>query len=167
MLSYCDIIEDKIVEAMKQWWKEVTLDIAPKAHDGMTEETQLDMMRKQLKNHFEQQNQICNLLERGVYSEKMFLKRNAVLQKDIKELQSSIEELEEICHNKDEYERAREIFLPTTAHILDYYNRMTAEEKNRLWKQLMEKITYYRNPEKPDSIEIHLYPRLGRLISIS
>lgn len=167
MISYCDIVESKIVEAMKLWWKEVTLDIAPKAKDSMTEEAQLDMMRKQLKNHFEQQNQICGLLERGIYTEEMFLKRNALLQGEIKELQSGIEELEEICHNKSEYRQAQEIFLPTTAHILDYYDRMTPEEKNRLWKLLMEKITYYRNPEKPDSIEIHLYPRLGRLISIS
>ena len=167
MISYCDIVESKIVEAMKLWWKEVTLDIAPKAKDSMTEETQLDMMRKQLKNHFEQQNQICGLLERGIYTEEMFLKRNALLQGEIKELQSGIEELEEICHNKSEYRQAQEIFLPTTEHILDYYDRMTPEEKNRLWKLLMEKITYYRNPEKPDSIEIHLYPRLGRLISIS
>ena len=90
-----------------------------------------------------------------------------VLEGEIKELQSGIEELEEICHNKSEYRQAQEIFLPTTAHVLDYYDRMTPEEKNRLWKLLMEKITYYRNPEKPDSIEIHLYPRLGRLISIS
>ena len=167
MLSYCDIVEDKIVEAMREWWKDVTLKVVPGEKKGATEETQLDMMRKQLKSHFEQQNQICNLLERGVYSEVMFLKRNAVLQKAIKELQSSIEELEEICHNKSEYEQAREIFLPTTAHILDYYDRMTAEEKNRLWKLLMEKITYYRSPEKPDSIEIHLYPRLGRFVNLS
>ena len=167
MISYCDIVESKIVEAMKLWWKEVTLDITPKANDSMTEEAQLDMMRKQLKNHFEQQNQICGLLERGIYTEEMFLKRNALLQGEIKELQSGIEELEEICHNKSEYRQAQEIFLPTTAHILDYYDRMTPEEKNRLWKLLMEKITYYRDPEKPDSIEIHLYPRLGRLISIS
>ena len=167
MISYCDIIEDKIVEAMREWWKDVTLKVAPGEKKEAMEETQLDMMRKQLKSHYEQQNQICNLLERGVYSEEMFLKRNAVLQKDIKELQSSIEELEEICHNKSEYERAREIFLPTTAHILDYYDRMTAEEKNRLWKLLMEKITYYRSPERPDSIEIHLYPRLGRFVNIS
>ena len=167
MLSYCDIVEDKIVEAMREWWKDVTLKVVPVEKKGATEETQLDMMRKQLKSHFEQQNQICNLLERGVYSEEMFLKRNVVLQKAIKELQSSIEELEEICHNKSEYEQAREIFLPTTAHILDYYDRMTAEEKNRLWKLLMEKITYYRSPEKPDSIEIHLYPRLGRFVNLS
>ena len=167
MLSYCDIIEDKIVEAMKEWWRDITLTVAPSEKKENLEETQLDMMRKQLRSHIEQQNQICNLLERGVYSEEMFVKRNAVLQKDIKELQSSIEELEEICHNKDEYEQAREIFLPTTAHILDYYDRMTAEEKNRLWKLLMEKITYYRSPEKPDSIEIHLYPRLGRFVSLS
>lgn len=108
-----------------------------------------------------------NGVEHLCIDEEMFLKRNALLQGEIKELQSGIEELEEICHNKSEYRQAQEIFLPTTAHILDYYDRMTPEEKNRLWKLLMEKITYYRNPEKPDSIEIHLYPRLGRLISIS
>lgn len=82
-------------------------------------------------------------------------------------MQSSIEELEDICHNKDEYKQAQEIFLPTTVHIFDYYDRMTAEEKNPLWKLLMEKITYYRNPEKTESIEIHPYPRLGRFVSIS
>ena len=97
----------------------------------------------------------------------MFLRRNALLQGEIKELQSGIEELEKICHNKDEYRQAQEIFLPTTARVLGCYDRMTPEEKNRLWKLLMEKITYYRDPEKPDRIEIHLYPRLERLISIS
>ena len=82
-------------------------------------------------------------------------------------MHSGIEDLEKICHNKDEYRQAQEIFLSTTAHILDYYGRMTAEEKNRLWKLLMEKVTYYRSPEKPDSIEIHRYPRLGRFVSIT
>ena len=82
-------------------------------------------------------------------------------------MQSGIEELEKICHNKDEYRQAQEIFLPTAANVLGCYDRMTPEEKNRLWKLLIEKITYYRNPEKPDRIEIHLYPRLGRLISTS
>lgn len=97
----------------------------------------------------------------------MSRRRNALLQGEIKELRSGIEELKKIWHNKDEYRQAQEIFLPTTAHVLDCYDRMTLEEKNRLWKLLMEKITYYRDLEKPDRIEIHLYPRLGRLISIS
>ena len=59
----------------------------------------------------------------------MFLRRNALLQGEIKELQSGIEELEKICHNKDEYRQAQEIFLPTTAHILDYYDRMPQKER--------------------------------------
>ena len=74
----------------------------------------------------------------GVCSEEIFLKRNTVLQKDIKELQSGIEESEEICHHKNEYEQMREIFLPTTAHIPDYYDWMIAEERiecgNCWWK---------------------------------
>ena len=91
----------------------------------------------------------------GPIQKEMFLKRNAILQGEIKELRSGIEEWEEICHNKDKYRQAREIFLPATTHILDYYDRMTPEEKNRLWKLLMEKTTYHQNPEKPDRIEIH------------
>ena len=31
MIFYCDIVKTQIVGAMKQWWKEVILDIAPKS----------------------------------------------------------------------------------------------------------------------------------------
>ena len=43
MISYCDIIEDKIVEAMREWWKDVTLKVAPADKKAETEETRLVM----------------------------------------------------------------------------------------------------------------------------
>lgn len=47
----------------------------------------------------EQQNNSCNLLEQGIYSEGMFLKRNNFLREEIDDLKVRIEELEETCHN--------------------------------------------------------------------
>ena len=84
---------------------------------------------------------------------------------EIEELKVRIEEMEEICHNNMEFTEAQELFFPTTVHLLDCYDMMTVEERNRLWKLMMKKITYYRNPQNPDEIEIHLYPKLGRAIS--
>ena len=100
---------------MRQWWREVTLDMASKADNSRIKSA------------------ACL---NGTYTE-----RNVSKEK---------------CHPaRRDKRQAREIFLPATAHILDYYDRMTPEEKNRLWKLLMEKTTYHQNPEKPDRIERH------------
>ena len=87
-----------------------------------------------------------------------------MLCEEIEELKVRIEEMEEICHNNMEIIEAQELFFPTTVHLLDCYDMMAVEERNRLWK-LMKKITYYRNLQNPDENEIHLYPKLGRAIS--
>lgn len=77
----------------------------------------------------EQQDNICSLLERGLYTEEMFLKRNAALTSEVKDLKQSIEEAERICDNKSELDCAKELFLPATVHVLDCYDQMTVEEK--------------------------------------
>lgn len=94
----------------------------------------------------------------------MFMKRNISITTEISDLKISIEELEKTCHNKSELKKAKELFVPMTVHILDCYDSMTVEDKNHLWKLLMEKITYYRSPTNPGSIEIHLYPKLGQFL---
>ena len=34
--------------------------------------------------------------------------------------------------------------IPATQYLLDSYGRLTPKEKNELWKQVLEKITYYK-----------------------
>ena len=165
MISYCDVLEEKIVAAMKEWWKEVAVTLTESTGNMAGVQQQLNVMDKQMRALQDQQNNICGLLERGIYTEEMFLKRNKVLCEEIKELKMRIEETEKTCHNNIKFTEAQELFLPTTVHILDCYDKMTVEERNRLWKLMMQKITYYRDPKKPDEIEIHLYPKLGRAMS--
>ena len=165
MISYCDILEERIVAAMKEWWQGIAITLSETTGSTDEAQRQLNIMSKQMQTLLDQQNNICGLLERGVYTEEMFLKRNKVLCDEIEELKVRIEEMEETCHNNMEFTEAQELFFPTTVHLLDCYDMMTVEERNRLWKLMMKKITYYRNPQNPDEIEIHLYPKLGRAIS--
>lgn len=165
MISYCDILEERIVAAMKEWWQGIAITLSEATGSTDEAQRQLNIMSKQMQTLLDQQNNICGLLERGIYTEEMFLKRNKVLCEEIEELKVRIEEMEETCHNNMEFTEAQELFFPTTVHLLDCYDMMTVEERNRLWKLMMKKITYYRNPQNPDEIEIHLYPKLGRAIS--
>ena len=48
--------------------------------------------------------------------------------------------------------------IPATQHILDHYQYLTVEEKNRLWKLILKKVTVYRSQD--DELSIHLYPNL-------
>ena len=52
--------------------------------------------------------------------------------------------------------------IPTTQHILDNYNVLTTEEKNRLWKLVLRKVTAYRTPE--GELSVHIYPKLPKVI---
>ena len=160
MISYCDVLESKIVEAMRDWWKNISLTITSEPDEPSEAQRQLLVMKKQIQVLQDQQNKICSLLEKGIYTEEMFIKRNTVLADEIRALRNSIEEVTKIC----ELDRAKELFLPATLRVLDYYEDLTAEEKNRLWKLLMKKITYFRDPTDPNKIEIRLYPKLGRFL---
>ena len=50
--------------------------------------------------------------------------------------------------------------IPTTQHILENYDFLSVEEKNQLWKLVLEKVTVFRSQE--DELMIHIYPNLPK-----
>ena len=50
--------------------------------------------------------------------------------------------------------------IPATQHILDHYQHFTVEEKNRLWKLVLQKATVYRSPD--GELSVHIYPNLPK-----
>ena len=50
--------------------------------------------------------------------------------------------------------------IPTAQHILESYSFLSLEEKNRLWKLVLKKVTIYRSPD--DEITIRLHPNLPK-----
>ena len=107
MISYCDILEERIVAAMKEWWQGIAITLSEATGSTDEAQRQLNIMSKQMQTLLDQQNNICGLLERGIYTEEMFLKRNKVLCEEIEELKVRIEEMEETCHNNMEFTEAQ------------------------------------------------------------
>ena len=92
------------------------------------------------------------------YARDMFTKRNDTLTREIHKVQAAENELlKKQGAQKDIHDVEKEI-IPTTQHILDSYPQLSVEEKNRLWKIVMERITAYRTPG--GEVSIHIYPKL-------
>lgn len=50
--------------------------------------------------------------------------------------------------------------IPTIQHMLDNYDSLTVEEKNRLRKLILKKAAVYRAPD--GELIVHIYPKLPK-----
>ena len=105
-----------------------------------------------------QQENICEYLEKGVYTINMFTKRNASLAKELKQLQSAEADLLRQQGAGDQKKQSTARIIPTTQHILESYFLLTPSKKNRLWKLVMKKAAEYRSPD--DKLTVNIYPNL-------
>ena len=86
----CEVVENAIREAMEDWLKDYTLQIKSEETPKINPiETALETVRGQLAGLLQQQENICEYLEKGIYTVEMFNKRNTSLAQEIKKLQAS------------------------------------------------------------------------------
>ena len=155
-------VEAAIVKEMRKWLDGYILslnneEIIP--DDSL--EVALDLLQKELKDLTEQQDNICELLETKVYTVQMFTKRNTVLQESIDRIKTEIVELEEQIKEYKQTEITQENIIPATQKLLDNYEMLTPKEKNDLWKQVLEKVTYYKGSTGGE-FHITIYPKLQK-----
>jgi len=154
-------VEEAIRDAMEDWLDEYIIQLdaehKPKVDPIVTA---LEAVQAQLIGLQQQQETICEYLEKGVYTIDMFTKRNATLSREIKKLQISEAELMRKQESGAQANKAAMEIIPTTQHILDNYDALTIAEKNRLWKLVLMKATVYRTPE--GELSVHIYPKLPK-----
>ena len=157
----CEVVENSIRDAMEDWLENYMLQIEsdhqPKA-DPIA--TALEAVRGQLAQLQSQQENICEYLEKGVYTIDMFTKRNTTLAKEIQQLQSAEADLLRQQGEGKQKKQATVQIIPTAQHILDNYDTLTIAEKNRLWKLVMPKATVYRSPD--NELTVNIYPNLPK-----
>lgn len=155
----CETVEKAIRDAMEEWLNNYIIQInsdQQPAEDPIA--VALTAVRGQLASLQLQQENICEYLEKGIYTVEMFSKRNASLAKEIKQLQTSEADLLRQQSEGDEKKRTSSQLIPTAQHILEHYSLLSVEEKNRLWKLVLKKATVYRTQD--DELMIHIYPNL-------
>ena len=155
----CETVEKSIRDAMEEWLNNYIIQInsdQQPAEDPIA--AALTAVRGQLAGLQLQQENICEYLEKGIYTVEIFSKRNASLAKEIKQLQTSEADLLRQQSEGDEKKRMSSQLIPTAQHILEHYSLLSVEEKNRLWKMVLKKATVYRTQD--DELMIHIYPNL-------
>jgi phosphoenolpyruvate synthase/pyruvate phosphate dikinase len=157
----CHIVEEAIRNAMDDWLDEYIIQLSKEEKptvDPIAEA--LDTVQAQLGALQHQQETICEYLEKGIYTIDMFTKRNTALSREIKNLQEAEADLLRKKEAGAEANQAAIDIIPTAQHILDNYDILTTEEKNRLWKLVLKKATLYRTPA--GELSVHIYPKLPK-----
>lgn len=154
-------VEQAITDSMREWLDGyiLTLDAdLPIKNDGL--ETSLAMLKNNLEELFEQQDSICELHEKGEYSDRLFKRRNSAIEAEIDKLEADIRDLEIKIAEQHEEEEVNLNIIPKSQKLLDNYDTLTPKEKNDLWKEVLHKVTY-KKTEKKGKFEIVIYPKLS------
>ena len=156
----CEEVDNAILREMRMWFQQYTIDVNTDDHqDDTTLTDAMVMVNKKLADLEQQQNTICELFENGEYSASLFKKRNEAIEQKIKDLTESKVELERKIAEQQNANSIKQIIIPTTQHLLDNYDQMTPQEQNRLWKEVLEKITVERLELKGD-FTVKIYPKI-------
>ncbi len=157
----CHTVEEAIRDAMEDWLDEYIIQLNSESKPKVDPiATALEAVQAQLAGLQQQQDSLCDYLEKGVYTVDMFTKRNATLAREIKKLQESEAELMRKKESGSQASQAAVEIIPTAQHILDNYDVLTIAEKNRLWKLVLKKATVYRTPD--GELSVHIYPKLPK-----
>ena len=89
-----------------------------------------------------QQERIYTLLEQGIYSTDVFLDRSKALEKQMQEVDHSIEVLKnELEEEKIKYNNWKS-FVPTCKELLGIYSTLTPDARNAALKEVIDRIEY-------------------------
>ncbi len=102
------------------------------------QETLLNNLKKQLKELADQQNKLYELLEKGIYTEEIFIERQNILNKNKEKLEQAIKEQEKNMPAAIDYEKKIAVFNRAIELIKD--DTVAPEIKNAFLKDIIEKI---------------------------
>ena len=125
---------------------------------------ELKAIERELNNTSNQQNRLYELLERGIYSENIFLERYDILSNKINHLKEELTRINIQINSITETILIKKRLIPTLQTTLEnYYKSDNAKEKNILLKTVLDKVVYTKEKnQKNDDFIIELYPKLPK-----
>ena len=163
-----DILEKTIIESLERWLVGYKIDIsendiknnnstAIKDYNKM-----LSNLEKELDELAKQKDGLHDFLEKRIYDIDTYLNRSKNISDRIDTINDSIKHIKNEINKETEKNQAKIKFLPSLEYLLDNYAISTIEEKNKLLKTVLDRVTYTKNHKKRDEydFDIVLYPKL-------
>lgn len=164
-----DILESSILDILKEWLVEYTVDITSKDMTNKNDSNGVHNFKKMLFNlekellEFDLQNDnLHDLLERGIYDIDTYLDRSKKISDKIDSVNNSIKKIKRQINEEIKKENAKKNIIPQLEYLLENYFESDAAEKNRLLKSVVDRVIYTKKHNKRDEYDynIVLYPKL-------
>lgn len=174
--SYCqcigsktEVLESEVLNALKEWTNEAKLTITERpqktAENSKELEAIIEHSECELTALHVQRNKLCELLERGVYSEELFMKRNQAIEASIKNHKKLIDETKHELDSLSSYSDHLKDLIPKAEETISVYSTLTdVEAKNKALKSIVEKVVYVKtekgNRGKSVPFHLQLFPKI-------
>lgn len=109
-----------------------------------------------------------DLLEQGIYTTEIFLKRSKTISASIQSCSDTIANLREEIEHDENIKAQQSDFVPRCEELLNNYWNLNMESRNRMLKSLVEKVTYSKNIKntygKGNEInfELDIFPKIQK-----
>ena len=148
--NYISLIEKEVIRQLREKLNEYNTFIDNYYQDEVVATKDFNKEIEKLERDIEGlQNQIstaCDLLERQVYTDEMFLNRVNKLNSDIESKKTQIEEYKNIDIKQEIIQHQRAV--PILTNALDNYDNFTNEEKNEFLHAFIEEIIYFKTTRR-------------------
>ena len=164
-----EVVEDRVLNWLKEYYVNLEIEIKNnKSKDTTIQQNTVDSISKEISGLKTQLNKAYEFLEKEIYTVDVFVQRKDDLNSQINELEHKKNTLENEIKSIDKYNKLKRDMLPKVKHIIDIYKKLDdASEKNRLLKEIIEKIEYKREQTKKrttkvlDDFELIFYPKVN------
>lgn len=168
------IVEDKVIEAMRIWLDNYTIDcqkLVSKSNSTILVNNKdlLNQLEKSLEKEKSKQSRIYDGFEDGIYDKQVFYERINISKEAVKKLEDNINSIKESIKAQENAILESETIIPKITSVIDIYSNLeSAEEKNALLKTVLKKVVYIKNEKAikkssdPTNFELQIYPKLPR-----
>lgn len=167
--SRLDYVEERLIEALKAWLKEAKIDMGKKTPTISGNQAFLDKAEKSINQELAdlqgQREKLFDLLERGVYTEELFLERSKSIAERIEAGTAKLEQVKKEKVAAAVQETMKKDFIPTMQEVLRIYPKVKdAQKRNELLKSILLKVEYFKSGDdvKPKDFELRITPRFSQ-----
>lgn len=160
-----ELIEQRVLDTLREWLNAYKLEWSGKAERKVSP-FGADKIAAQISRLHTQLDNACELLEQGVYTTELFIARRNKIQKQIDAAQLKYEELTAAEERSAKSAEFRDSYIPKLEYLIETYESLTPEEKNKLLRELLSGVVYTRtqggryNPQGQDNFSLQIFPRM-------
>lgn len=164
--SKYEYIEKAVIEGLELWLREYKIELSKHQREVSSnreielKQIAVSSLEKEMAELETQRNKLYDFLERGIYSEDIYLERSQSLAQRMEENKRSIEKAQTELAEAMNREKTQSNIIPMIQSVIKTYKRTEdPAKKNALLKSVLLKVEYKKEKhQRLDDFDIELFP---------